>query len=762
MRDFPVAEWRVWFALHSGKGYGFYIAVKGIREDVFMKEYINIDEMNELTGARHADPHHILGIHPWEGKYYINAYQPFAKTISAVDKKTGQTFPLEKVRENGFFTVELPEKIDYELHYTDYQDNAWVREDPYSFAPVISDLDKYLFAQGNHYQIYEKLGAHIMEVNGVKGVLFAVWAPNAVRVSVVGNFCGWDGRIFPMRQLPECGIFELFIPRLGENEHYKYEIRTHEGYVFEKYDPYGVYAEKRPETASITFDINRYQWQDEEWRKAKEKKDALNAPLAIYELHLGSWRRSGENGFLNYRQIAEELTEYVKDMNYTHVELMPITEHPLDASWGYQVTGYYAPTSRFGTPEDFMYFVDYLHQHGIGVILDWVPAHFPKDAHGLIRFDGTALYEHADRRQGEHPHWGTLIYNYGRNEVKNFLIANALYWVEKYHVDGLRVDAVASMLYLDYGKESGEWIPNPHGGKENLDAIEFFKHLNSIIYQRNPQVMMIAEESTSWHGVSRPTDMGGLGFGFKWNMGWMNDFLRYIEKEPIHRKYHHRDLTFSMIYAYTENFILVLSHDEVVHGKGSMIGKMPGDYWQKFANLRCAYGFMYGHPGKKLLFMGGEFGQFDEWSENKSLDWNLLEYDKHRQLKDYVRDLNVLYRKEPALWQMDYNYLGFEWINCQDSDESIVSFVRKADNPNDCIVVVSNFTPVPKTLHRIGVPYEGVYTEVLNSDDIKYGGSGICNEKPIHSEMIPYDGKEYSIGLKVSPLATIVFKYSQF
>ncbi|WP_304944515.1 1,4-alpha-glucan branching protein GlgB, partial [Vallitalea guaymasensis] len=635
----------------------------------------------------------------------------------------------------------------------------WEIEDPYRFQSQISDVDLYLFGKGTHYEIYNKLGAHVLEIDGVSGVMFAVWAPNAMRVSVIGDFNHWDGRIHQMRELGNSGIYELFIPSLVSGEKYKYEIKTKQGSLLEKSDPYGNYSELRPSTASIVANVNSYEWKDSKWLESRMNKNPIDEPVSIYEVHLGSWRRGDNNEFLSYKELADQLIKYVKDMGYTHIELLPIAEHPYDASWGYQVIGYYAVTSRFGTPEEFMYLVDSCHNNNIGVILDWVPAHFPKDEHGLIRFDGTALYEHDDPKRGEHPHWGTMIFNYGRSEVSNFLIANAVYWFDKFHIDGLRVDAVASMLYLDYGKDYGEWIPNRDGGRENHEAVEFFKHLNSIVYEKYPGIMMIAEESTSWTGVSRPTNLGGLGFGMKWNMGWMNDFLRYMQKEPVHRKYHHNDLTFSMVYAYTENFILVLSHDEVVHGKGSMVGKMPGDYWQKFANLRVAYGFMYGHPGKKLQFMGNEFAQFEEWTESKSLDWHLLLYDSHRQIQNYVRDMNKLYHEEIAFWYDDFSQSGFEWINCGDYEESIITFIRKGIELKDTLVFICNFTPIPRTMHRIGVPYKGEYREILSSDAEKYGGSGIMNKKVIRSMDLEWDGRNQAIDIKVPPLGMSILKY---
>ncbi|MDA3845700.1 MAG: 1,4-alpha-glucan branching protein GlgB, partial [Vallitaleaceae bacterium] len=636
-----------------------------------MKRYYNLPEMHEIISANHKDPHHILGIHKvTDKKYVINVFQPYAKQVEVISDDQSVLL-MEKHHEDGFYSIFEPSKINYKIRMTSFDENTWEMADPYAFDPVISDMDVYLFNKGTHYEIYDKLGAHPMTLDGVDGVQFAVWAPNAKRVSVIGNFSNWDGRVYPMRSLDNSGIYELFIPGLQVNEVYKYEIKNKDGHIIEKADPFANYAEMRPSTASKITSLKGYTWNDKQWIDARDERFNIDIPMSIYEVHLGSWKRTLDNNYLSYKELAHDLVDYVADMGYTHIELMPVTEYPYDGSWGYQVTGYFAPTSRFGEPIDFMYFIDHCHQNNIGVIMDWVPAHFPKDAHGLIEFDGSALYEHEDVRQGEHPQWGTKIFNFERNEVANFLIANAIFWIKKFHIDGLRVDAVASMLYLDYGKEEGEWVPNSFGGRENLGAEEFLKHMNSIIYGMYPGIHMIAEESTAWQGVSRPTDKGGLGFGLKWNMGWMNDFLAYIEEDPIHRQYHHGELTFGMVYAYTENFILVLSHDEVVHGKGSIIGKMPGDYWQKFANVRVAYGFMYGHPGKKLLFMGSEFGQFEEWNEDKSLDWHLLEFDKHRELQAYIKDLNHIYTSEKAMWYDDFTPAGFEWINCSDAENSI-------------------------------------------------------------------------------------------
>ncbi len=727
-----------------------------------MKPYINVAEMYEIIEARHKDPHHFLGLHSYDGVYYINAYKHSAKKIYIINEKDGSSIQMEEIHHSGVFSAEVGEEpIDYKLKIEEHSGNSWITKDPYSFEPVISELDVYLFCEGNHYEIYKKLGSHVMNVEATDGVLFAVWAPNAVSVSVVGSFCGWDGRNFQMRNIRNSGIYELFIPNIQVGDLYKYEIKTHDGRIIKKSDPYGNAMELRPGTATVVTDLSDYEWNDDKYRRVnKEYAVDGNKPMSFYEVHLGSWKKSNrENGYLTYEELSDDLIDYVVDMGFTHIELMPIAEHPFDGSWGYQVIGYFAPTSRYGSPSEFKGFVDRCHQKGIGVVLDWVPAHFPKDESGLVEFDGSHLYEHHDKKQGEHPHWGTLIFNVGRNEVKNFLISNALFWLDEYHIDGLRVDAVASMLYLDYGKEDGNWIPNKYGGRENLETVEFLKHLNSIISKHHPNAMMIAEESTAWGGVSKPVEEDGLGFHLKWNMGWMNDFLSYIKEDPINRKYHHNELTFSMIYAYTERFVLVLSHDEVVHGKGSMISKMPGDYWQKFANLRLSYGFMYAHPGKKLLFMGGEFGQFDEWNENKSLDWHLLDFEKHAHLKEYVKDLNHLYKKEKALWSYDFDYRGFEWINCCDYQASYVSFTRKSSKEEDTLVVIANFTPVPRMSHRMGVPYKGKYKEIFNSDNLKYGGSGILNTEDMMTIDTEYDGREQAIDVKMPPLAIVILKY---
>ncbi len=637
---------------------------------------------------------------------------------------------------------------------------------------IFSDFDLYLFGQGKHYRIYEKMGAHPRTVNGVAGVNFAVWAPHALAVSVVGDFNGWNRSANPMhRRHNDLGVWECFVPGLQVGALYKYAIYSSvNNYTVEKTDPYGFAAELRPKTASIVTDIHRHTWQDSDWMEHRGERQQLDSPISIYEVHLGSWKHNPErhvegaeeeDRFLTYRELAVELAAYVKDMGFTHIELLPITEYPYDGSWGYQVTGYYAPTSRFGTPEDFQFFVDYLHQQGIGIILDWVPSHFPKDGHALNYFDGTHLYEYADTRKGEHKEWGTLVFDYGRSEVRNFLIANALFWLREYHIDGLRVDAVASMLYLDYLRKPGEWIANQYGGREHLEAVDFLRQLNEAVYAEQPGTLTIAEESTSWPLVSRPTYVGGLGFSMKWNMGWMHDMLHYMHMDPIHRRFHQNDITFSLMYAYSENFILPLSHDEVVHIKGSMINKMTGDLWQRFANLRAFYGYMWGHPGKKLLFMGAEFGQWSEWNYKESLDWHLLQPPsdpRHAQLRSFVRDLNHLYMQEPALSELDTNPEGFSWIDCHDSENSVISFQRRGKKEADTLLFICNFTPVVRYDYRLGVPHEGVYREILNSDITHYGGSGVVNMQPMPSTLGNWQECSHSILLTLPPLATVVLK----
>ena len=723
----------------------------------------------ELTiQGLNKNPHAVLGMHSLDGAVIVRVFNPHSQKVTVRDVHSGRCYPMEKTDERGFFeaVIEAPDLFAYQLVHTTTDGASYTVYDPYAFLPTVSDYDTYLFNQGNHHRIYEKLGCHLREVNGVKGASFAVWAPSAQRVSVVGSFNQWDGRIHQMRMLGSSGVWELFIPGLAPGDLYKYEIKTPSGELYIKADPFAFYAEKPPQTASRVYDMDDYQWHDEEWLAKRAKEPVYDKPVNIYEVHLGSWQQEpdpdpdSETGFrpLSYRQLAERLIPYAKKMGYTHLELLPVMEHPYDGSWGYQVTGYYAVTSRYGTPADFKYFVDKCHENGLGVILDWVPAHFPKDGHGLARFDGTALYEHEDKRKGEHLEWGTHVFNYGRHEVRNFLVANALFWFDKYHVDGLRVDAVASMLYLDYCRKPGEWIPNEYGGRENLEAVEFLRQLNTTVYRYYPNVMMIAEESTAWPKVTAPVHEGGLGFSHKWNMGWMNDFLRYVSMDSVYRKYHQNLITFSLMYAWSENFILVLSHDEVVHGKKSLLDKMPGDYWQKFAGLRGALGYFMGHPGKKLLFMGGEFGQFIEWKYKESLDWHLLGYPMHEKLHNYVADLNHFYLNEPALYEIDSHYDGFEWIDCSDTEHSIVSFIRKGKDWRDMLVFVCNFTPATHDNYRIGAPLDTVYTEVFNSDLEQYGGSHVANEQPVKAEPVPWHGKSWSIILKVPPLATIVLR----
>ena len=624
----------------------------------------------------------------------------------------------------------------------------------------ISELDTYLFAKGRHYEIYEKMGAHLAEEDGKAGTYFSVWAPNARSVSVVGDFNNWDRTAHPMQPVQQSGIWDIFVPGVKAGDLYKFAVETSQGYTVLKADPYGNQSQLRPDNASVVADIRYFDWTDQAWRKAHQEKKT-ESPMAIYEVHPGSWKKdpSMPGEFYNFKKLAVELADYVLEMGYTHVELIGLSEHPFDGSWGYQVSGYYAPTARYGTPADFMYFVNYMHDHGIGVILDWVPAHFPKDAHGLAQFDGQALYEHPDKRRGEHPHWGTLIFNYKKKEVENFLLANGLFWLKKFHVDGLRVDAVASMLYLDYGKNDGEWLPNEKGGNENFDAIHLFQHMNQVFEKEEPGTLVIAEESTAWAGVTSPAQMGGLGFLFKWNMGWMNDFLEYMHMDPLFRGPNHGRLTFSLQYAYSENFIQVLSHDEVVHGKGSMINKMPGELDAKFANLRTAYGFMYGHPGKKLLFMGQEFAQFREWSEARSLDWDLLGEERNHQMQDYVKALNKLYQEYDALYTNDCDPIGFEWISCENADMSVVTFVRRGATAKKQLLFLCNFTPVTREDMLFGVPCPGTYTEILSSDEERFGGTGIVNPKVLTAKQEPCDGREYSIRMTLPPLSVTVYEY---
>jgi 1,4-alpha-glucan branching enzyme len=708
--------------------------------------------LSRIAAARHHDPFAVLGSHTG----VIRLYLPQTRSVQLSDSG----IPFERVGESDFFewrgdvsTMTRPVAITR----VDQNGISHQEYDPYSFPPLLSDFDIHLFNSGRHWHLYRILGAHPCCVEGVNGVRFATWAPNAERVSVIGNFNQWDGRRHPMRSLGSSGVWELFIPGIGDGELYKLEIRNRQsGAVFQKFDPYGQRFEMRPNTAAITYQ-SHYTWDDGEWLQHREARHWMSHPISIYEVHLGSWQRDEQGGFLNYRELAARLVSYVKRMGFTHIELLPVNEHPFDDSWGYQTTGYFAPTSRFGSPDDFRYFVDYCHQNNIGVYLDWVPAHFPKDAHALANFDGSALYEHEDPRLGEHPDWGTLIYNYGRNEVKNFLLANANFWLEEFHIDGLRVDAVASMLYLDYSREGDNWIPNIHGGNENLEAIAFLRELNTLTHSRHPGTVMMAEESTAWPQVTRPVDLGGLGFSMKWNMGWMHDTLSYISHDPIHRSYHHDQLTFGLLYLFAENFILPFSHDEVVHGKGSMLNKMPGDEWQRFANLRLLYTYLFTYPGKKLLFMGTEFGQGIEWNANRGLEWHLLDYPYHQGVQQIVADLNHLYVTQPALHRFDAEPQGFEWIDCHDSTQSVLSYLRKGES--GCFIIILNFTPVVHHAYRIGVPHAGTYHECLNSDSSYYQGCNNGNDGALMSEAISWMGRPYSLSLTLPPLGALILEW---
>jgi len=721
------------------------------------------EELDKIIYAYHHDPFEILGAHPveLEGKpaVAIRAFLPFAEQAWVVPS-AGDMQAMARLEGTDFFEAQFPglaEPFRYEIRTLDKDGETRQRADPYRFLPVLGDLDLLLFNEGNHFRTYEKLGAHTMTLDETPGVLFAVWAPNALRVSVIGDFNRWDGRQHPMRVRGSSGIWELFIPGLGPGTVYKYEIKTRYDTILQKTDPQGFFAEVRPKTASIVWDIDRYKWGDADWMARRAENDLLHEPLAIYEVHLGSWMRVPDsNDYLSYHDLADKLAAYVKGQGYTHVELLPVTEHPLDGSWGYQVTGYFAPTSRFGTPDGFQYFVDTMHRNGIGIILDWVPAHFPKNDYGLVDFDGTALYEYADDRIGEHKEWGTKVFNYARHEVRQFLLNSALFWLEKYHIDGLRVDAVAAMLYRDYGRT--EWVPNVHGGRENLEAISLLRRLNELVYEQHAGAITAAEESTAFPAVSRPTYLGGLGFTFKWNMGWMHDTLDYVAKDPVYRKYHHQKLTFGLMYAFSENFILPISHDEVVHLKHAMVDKMPGDLWQKMANLRLYYGFMWTHPGKKLLFMGQDFAQWQEWSEERSLDWHLTGNEAHRKMMKWIADLNRLYKREPALYELDYDWTGFEWIDANDWEHSIISYIRRAKDPADHLVVNCNFTPVVHTGYRVGVPALTTYRELLNSDSEHYFGSNVGNGLGLPAQDLKWQSQPYSIEVTVPPLAIVILK----
>ena len=732
-----------------------------------LQRWINWIQYDELIAGKNNNPKKLLGLHDYYKGQVVTAYKPHAVCVKVMSSTGKNVMEMEPVGEDGFFGLYLPKKVYKNYVFeTTYEDGSTVTlADPYAFEPQISDMDIYLFAEGKHYEIYEKLGAHPMKLNGVEGTYFAVWAPNARRVSVVGDFNMWDGALHPMNMMGPSGIHELFIPGVKEGAVYKFQILTRFDELIYKADPYGNCCQFRPDNASVVVNLGKHKWKDTSWiekRQHTKRTDSLRMPMAIYEMHLGSWKKAiedSDNGFYNYRDLAPMIADYIKEMGYTHIELMGIAEYPFDGSWGYQVTNYYAPTRRYGLPEDFMYFVDYMHKNGIYVILDWVPAHFPKDAHGLGRFDGMPLYEHPDPRRGEHPDWGTYIFDYSRNEVQNFLVANALFWLEKFHIDGLRVDAVASMLYLDYGKQDGEWLPNKNGGKENLDAIAFMQHLNRMIEERVPGALMIAEESTSWAGVTAPVSMDGLGYLYKWNMGWMNDFLEYMKLDPYFRSFNHNRLTFSLMYTYSENFILVISHDEVVHLKCSMLLKMPGTMPEKFANLKTAYGFMYAHPGKKLLFMGQEFGQEREWSEARSLDWYVLDQPGHQGLQNFVKKLNALYKKYDAFYYNDCDQMGFEWINCNDNEHSQISFIRRGSTAKDQLLFICNFTPVERENFWVGVPCLGSYTEILNSDAEEFEGEGRVNKKPLQANPGSCDGKDQYISFTLPPLSVVVFKY---
>ncbi len=723
-------------------------------------------ELDSFLAATHGDPFAFLGPHRVGDQWVVRVFEPRAVEVEVVDvHKAGRTTPAERVHDAGFFEAVLPEAGEelpaYRLRFKDAAGHEWENADPYSFGPLLGELDLHLFQEGNHHRIYDKLGAHLREVGGVRGCSFSVWAPNAQRVSVVGDFNGWDGRVNPMRRWTNVGVWEIFIPGIAENTHYKFEVRGAHGGIQLKSDPFAFYNQHGIKTSSMVWDLDRYGWNDAAWMQSRRTRDWQREPVSIYEVHLGSWKRVPEDGdrSLSYLELADQLLDYVIDMGFTHIELMPVAEHPFDGSWGYQVTNYFAPTSRFGNPDEFRHFVDRCHQRGIGVILDWVPGHFPKDAHGLAEFDGTDLFEHSDPRQGEHADWGTLIFNYGRNEVRNFLVANGLFWFDRYHIDGLRVDAVASMLYLDYSRKAGEWIPNAFGGRENLEAIYFLKRFNEVAYGEFPGIMTIAEESTSWPAVSRPTYLGGLGFGFKWNMGWMNDSLRYMALDPAYRKFHQGVITFSLVYAFSEHFVLVLSHDEVVHGKKSLLEKMPGDEWQKFANLRMFLAWMWAHPGKYLLFMGVEFGQVKEWAHARSLDWHLLQESRHDGLRRMVQHLNWLYTHEPALYELDDSYEGFEWIDFNDSDNSVVSFVRKSRG-GDLLLFVVNATPVVRENYRVGAPAPGFYQEILNSDAQTYGGGNVGNCGGLHTDEETWQGRSHSLGLRLPPLSVVGLKWT--
>jgi 1,4-alpha-glucan branching enzyme len=716
------------------------------------------DDIERLVAGEHADPHRILGAHAVPGGLLVRSFRPGAVSVRVLPQR-GAAIELEQTHPSGVFEAVVPRRrtlpgYRLEVRYPDAP--PIVFRDAYSFLPALGELDLHLIAEGRHERLWDALGAHPRELDGVPGTAFAVWAPAARAVGVVGDFNVWNERSHPMRTLGSTGVWELFVPEATPGQAYKFAIRGGDGVVRLKADPWAQRAELAPRTGSVVFE-SAHEWHDDAWQARRRATEAHAAPMSVYEVHLGSWRLNPLEGnrSLTYPELADELADYALGLNFTHVELLPIMEHPFTGSWGYQVTGYYAPTARYGTPDEFRAFVDRLHERGLGVILDWVPAHFPRDEFALVRFDGTALYEHADPRRGAHPDWGTLVFNYGRTEVRNFLVANALFWISQYHADGIRVDAVASMLYRDYSRKAGEWIPNEYGGREDLEAIGFLEQLNEVVYGREPGAIMAAEESTAWPGVSRPTYLGGLGFGFKWNMGWMHDTLEYFRRDPAYRFHHHGELTFSLMYAFTENFILPLSHDEVVHGKGSLLDKMPGDRWQQLANLRALYGYMWAHPGKKLLFMGGEIAQEQEWSHERSIDWHLLERPEHKGVQSLVGDLNGVYRAEPALWEADSEPAGFAWLELNDAAANVIVFARFSADAERVLVCVCNFSPVPRPGYRVGLPKAGTWREVLNTDAVSYGGSGVVNGDAIVAETTPWHGQEWSAELLLPPLGVV-------
>jgi 1,4-alpha-glucan branching enzyme len=717
---------------------------------------LNKATLNALAGGRHGSPFSLYGLQREDGLRIVRTFQPQAESVDLLLDGDSDPLPMQRVHPDGIFEVEFPpRKRHYRLRITRADGASWEVEDAYRFPPTLGELDLYLIGQGSHRDISKKLGAHPTRSLGVSGTFFAIWAPNASRVSVVGEFNNWDGRCHVMRLHPGNGVWEIFIPGVGQGAYYKFELLDRQGELLPfKSDPMGQFHEAPPGNASVVYQSD-YRWRDAGWTSAKTAVPAMSQAISIYEVHLGSWQRGENNRFLTYREMADSLVAYVRQMNFTHVELLPVTEHPFDGSWGYQPIGLYAPTQRFGEPDDFRYLVDRFHRAGIGVIMDWVPAHFPKDEHGLRRLDGTALYEHEDPRKGGHTDWGTLIFNYGRREVINYLVGSALCWIDDFHIDALRVDAVASMLYLDYSRKEGEWLPNEFGGNQHLEAVDFLRQFNEIIH--GYKATSYAEESTAWPGVSRPTSAGGLGFTYKWNMGWMNDTLSYMCEDPVHRKYHHDKMTFGLVYAFNENFVLPLSHDEVVHGKRSLLGRMPGDEWQRFANLRAYYGFMYAHPGKKLLFMGAEIAQQREWDHDRSLDWYLLEQPLHKGVQDLVRDLNRVYRDTAALHELDFSHEGFEWIDWQDADSSVLSWLRRASDGN-FVVCISNFTPLVRSGYRIGVSQAGAYSELLNTDSINYGGSGVGVQGDIQTQNVAAHGHPHSLQIDLPPLATIMLK----